>query len=305
MNEKASVAEQVSHHVQDNVHWTTQAVEYTWNFLMAHLMDFIGAALILLVGLWLARFFRNMSQRMMERSRVDKSVMGFVSQIVYFLIILIVIIAALGKLGVPTTSFVAALGGIGVGIGLALKDNVGNFAAGLLILMFRPFRVGDYVVVQGAEGTVTGITMMNTHLKTLGNQDVIIPNNIMTSSVIKNYSTYHTRCSEMLIDVGYDTDLEKTVELLRKLFDEDEGVLNPVTMPIGVREFGDNSIRIYARPEIKAADYWDVYYRLMVKIKNMFDAEGIDIPYPQRVLHVKQETVAPFQMPETPLQDEK
>lgn len=283
---KEKVAEHVAEHVEAQVHWTTQLVDYVWSYLVMHAMDFIGAILILVIGYWVARFFEKFSERLMERTRVDKSVMGFVAHLVYFLILVIVVIAALSKLGVPTNSFVAALGGLGVGIGLALKDNVSNFAAGIIILVFKPFRVGDFVVVGGSEGEVTSITMMTTHLKTLGNQDIVVPNNMMTSSIIKNYSVYPTRCIEMYLDVGYDTDLDKVLKLLRELFDADDDVLNPTTMPLGVREFGDNSIRIYARPEVYTDRYWAIYYRLMKNIKIMFQENDIDIPFPQRVLHL-------------------
>lgn len=280
------MTEKVAEHVEDQVHWTVHVIDYLWDYLMANIMDFIGAFLILIIGFWVARIFRDISHRLMNRSTVDKSVMGFVSQAVYFLIIIIVVIAALGKLGVPTNSFVAALGGLGVGIGLALKDNVGNFASGILILIFKPFRVGDYVIVNNAEGTVTLITMMNTHLQTIGNQEVVVPNNMMTSSVVMNYSVYPTRFMELYIDVNYEADLEKVLELLRGIFEADDEVLNARLMPIGVREFGDNSIRIYARPEVYTDRYWAAYYRIMKTIKEEFDKNGIEIPFPQRVLHI-------------------
>ncbi len=278
--------EKVVEQVEESVHWTAHIIDYLWDYFTANIMDFIGAFLIILIGIWAARLSKQVSERLMKRSHIDVSVMGFVSQIVYFTILAIVAIAALSKLGVPTSSFVAALGGIGIGIGLALKDNVGNLAAGILILIFKPFRVGDYVIVDTAGGTVTSITLMNTHLQTLSNEDFIVPNNMMTSSIVRNYSVYPTRYMEMYISVDYNSDLELVLKLLRGFFEEDPGVLNGLTMPLGVREFADNSIRIYARPEVESDKYWASYYRVMIGIKKLFDENGINIPYPQRVLHI-------------------
>lgn len=294
MEEKAeAVAQVASEHtdkvkeeVVEQVAWWQSGMEYVWNYISAHMMDFIAALLILLIGIWVARRSERLARRIMDRARVEPTVSGFLGQLLYFILLFVVIIAALSKMGVPTTSFAAAIGGLGLGVGLALKDNVSNLASGLLILAFKPFRVGDYIAVGSEDGTVTAITMMHTNLKTMGHQNVIIPNQVMASSVVKNYSTYPTRCLELYLDVDYEHDPQITIDLLRRIYEEDDAVLNSRTMDIGVREFGESSVRIYSNPEMRREQYWETYYRLMQTIKKELEAAGVSIPYPQRVLHV-------------------
>ncbi len=278
--------EKVKEGVVEQVAWWQAGMEYVWNYLSAHLMDFIAALVILLVGIWIARRIEGLARRIMDRANVEPTVSGFLGQLIYFLMLIVVIIAALSKMGVPTTSFAAAIGGLGLGVGLALKDNVSNLASGLLILAFKPFRVGDYIAVGGNDGTVTAITMMHTNIKTMGYQNVIVPNQVMASSVVKNYSTHPTRCMELYLDVDYEHDPQVTIDLLRRIYEADEAVLNARTMDIGIREFGENSVRIYSNPEMRREQYWSAYYRLMQTIKRELEAAGISIPYPQRVLHV-------------------
>lgn len=284
----------ITNDVQEQVGWMRHAGEAGWAFIIDHALDFLMALIILVIGIYFARFLRRTIQRLMNHPATDQLVVEFVSQGVYLFALLIVSIAALNKLGVPTDSFVVALGGLGLGIGIALKDNISNLAAGILLLIFRPFRVGDFVTVnEKADGTVMSITLMNVHLKTLGHQAVVVPNSMAVTSVVRNYSTYPTRCMELLIDVGYESDLDEVIAVLKQSVHDVGGVLNQKTMVIGVREFGDNSIRIYLRPEVRAQEYWDVYQNLMKLIKNNFDAAGISIPFPQRVLHLESTAAAP------------
>lgn len=294
MDEKAQTAAQVAgahtEHVKaevaDQVMWWQSAIDYVWNYLTAHVMDFAAAALILIIGIWFARRIERLAGRIMTRANVEPSVSGFLQQLIYFLLLIVVAIAALGKMGVPTTSFAAAIGGLGLGVGLALKDNVSNLASGLIILIFKPFRVGDFIALGSDEGTVTSITMMHTNIKTMGYQNVIIPNQVIASSVVKNYSTHPTRCMELYLDVDYEHDPQIAIDILRRIYEEDEAVLNVRTMDLGVREFGVNSVRIYSNPEMRREQYWSAYYRLMQTIKKELDAAGVSIPYPQRVVHV-------------------
>lgn len=284
----------ITNDVQEQVGWVRHAGEAGWSFITAHALDFLMAVVILTVGIYIARILRRMIRRLMRHPAADQLVIDFVSQGVYLFTLMIVGIAALNKLGVPTDSFVVALGGLGLGVGIALKDNISNLAAGILLLVFRPFRVGDFITInETADGTVMRITLMNVHLKTLGQQAVIVPNSMAVTSVVRNYSTYPTRSMELLIDVGYESDLDEVIAVLKKCVHDVGGVLNQKTMVIGVREFAENSIRIYLRPEVRAQEYWNIYHDLMKLIKNNFDAAGISIPFPQRVLHLENAAAAP------------
>lgn len=286
-------ATNVSHEVTEQVDTAAQWTADAWDFFSTHLVDFLMAILIFAIGYYIARFLRDSLARMMKRSRLDQLVVDFVTQGLYFFILILVALAALNKIGVPTDSFVMALGGMGLGVGLALKDNISNMAAGILILVFRPFRIGNYVQVSSAEGTVTQITLMNTHLRTIGRQETVVPNAVMISNAIVNYSVYPTRCMELLLDVAYSSDLNQVVSVLKDVVKRDGGVLNADDMLIGVREFADNSVRVYMRPEVDSLEYWPTYHRLMQSIKEAFDANGIDIPFPHRVLILEKAQDAP------------
>lgn len=292
-NQAQTVAKVASEHtdkvkeeVVEQMTWWQSGAEYVWQYLSAHIMDFIAALLILLIGIWISRRIEHIACRLMDRAHVEPTVSGFLGQLLYFVMLIVVIITALGKAGVPTASFAAAIGGLGIGVGLALKDNVSNLASGLFILAFKPFRVGDYIAVGSDDGTVTAITMMHTNLKTLGHQNVIIPNQVIASSVVKNYSTHPTRCMELYLDVDYEHDPQLTIDVLRRIYEADSAVLNARTMEIGVREFADSSVRIYSSPEMRREEYWPTYHRLMQTIKKELELAGVSIPYPQRVMHI-------------------
>ena len=166
-----------------------------------------------------------------------------------------------------------------------IKDNIGNVASGIFILIFRPFRVGDYIKVGDSEGSVVDIRVMYTEISTLGNQMIVIPNSRLTDSVIKNYSFFETRNIEFTFDVAYDTDLAKCVELLQKLFSADAYVLNGAELPIYVSSMGESSIRIYVRAQVERSKYNEAQNHLYIKVKNAFDEAGIEIPFPQLVVH--------------------
>lgn len=192
---------------------------------------------------------------------------------------------ALSAAGVAPATLAAAFGGIGLAIGLGLKDNIGNVASGIFILIFRPFRVGDYIKVGDSEGSVVDIRVMYTEISTLGNQMIVIPNSRLTDSVIKNYSFFETRNIEFTFDVAYDTDLAKCVDLLQKLFSADAYVLNGAELPIYVSSMGESSIRIYVRAQVERSKYNEAQNHLYIKVKNAFDEAGIEIPFPQLVVH--------------------
>ena len=289
----ADTAQQAAHVVQADVqNQVTQSVttlDQFKEFLLNHGPDVIYAIVIFIVGRYVARGFKNLAVRMMTHANYDHTVITFVSQLIYYAIMALVLLSALNKAGIPTNSFLAAFGAFGLAVGLALQNNLSNFASGLLILIFKPFKAGDWIAVVGVEGSVKGIQMMNTAITTKDNKTIFIPNSIITSSQVTNSSYQEDRYITFFFDIGYQNDHHKAIALLKQVFQEDKRILNADTLEIGIREFAENSVRIAAFPRVAKADYYPVYYDIMSKVKDTFDANGIDIPYPQRVVYVQRE----------------
>lgn len=289
----ADTAQQAAHVVQADVqNQVTQSVttlDQFKEFLLNHGPDVIYAIVIFIVGRYVARGFKNLAVRMMTHANYDHTVITFVSQLIYYAIMALVLLSALNKAGIPTNSFLAAFGAFGLAVGLALQNNLSNFASGLLILIFKPFKAGDWIAVGGVEGSVKGIQMMNTAITTKDNKTIFIPNSIITSSQVTNSSYQENRYITFFFDIGYQNDHHKAIALLKQVFQEDKRILNADTLEIGIREFAENSVRIAAFPRVAKADYYPVYYDIMSKVKDTFDANGIDIPYPQRVVYVQRE----------------
>lgn len=289
----ADTAQQAAHVVQADVqNQVTQSVttlDQFKEFLLNHGPDVIYAIVIFIVGRYVARGFKNLAVRMMTHANYDHTVITFVSQLIYYAIMALVLLSALNKAGIPTNSFLAAFGAFGLAVGLALQNNLSNFASGLLILIFKPFKAGDWIAVGGVEGSVKGIQMMNTAITTKDNKTIFIPNSIITSSQVTNSSYQEDRYITFFFDIGYQNDHHKAIALLKQVFQEDKRILNADTLEIGIREFAENSVRIAAFPRVAKADYYPVYYDIMSKVKDTFDANSIDIPYPQRVVYVQRE----------------
>ena len=289
----ADTAQQAAHVVQADVqNQVTQSVttlDQFKEFLLNHGPDVIYAIVIFIVGRYVARGFKNLAVRMMTHANYDHTVITFVSQLIYYAIMALVLLSALNKAGIPTNSFLAAFGAFGLAVGLALQNNLSNFASGLLILIFKPFKAGDWIAVGGVEGSVKGIQMMNTAITTKDNKTIFIPNSIITSSQVTNSSYQEDRYITFFFDIGYQNDHHKAIALLKQVFQEDKRILNAETLEIGIREFAENSVRIAAFPRVAKADYYPVYYDIMSKVKDTFDANVIDIPYPQRVVYVQRE----------------
>lgn len=199
------------------------------------------------------------------------------------------IIAALSKVGIQTTSFVAIIGAAGLAIGLALQGSLSNFAAGVLIIIFKPYRVGDYVVAGGAEGVVDDIGIFTTTLITLDNRTQIVPNAVATSGVIENYTKRGTRRLDLVAGVSYGDDIKKVKEILQDILDNEPRILKDPTPTIGLMEMADSSINFAFRPWVKVEDYWDLFFDLQERIKIRFDEAGVTIPFPQRDVHLVQE----------------
>ncbi len=246
----------------------------------------LAAILIFFIGKWLARKLAELSAKAMQRARMDQILVGFGRNIIYMALFVFVILAALNQVGVQTTSFLAVIGAAGLAIGLALQGSLSNFAAGVMLVFFRPFKVGDYVEAGGTSGTVQEIQLFTTLLSTPDNKAVFVPNGSIISSTITNYSSYETRRVDMVFGCGYGDDMARARQVLTQILAADERILADPAPTIAMRELADSSVNFVVRPWVKAADYWDVRDTVYEQVKLHFDAEGLNIPYPQREVHV-------------------
>lgn len=246
----------------------------------------LAAAAILIVGRWVAKALKNLTTRVMKKRAVEPTIVSFVSNLVYIALLVFIVIAAMGQVGIQTTSFIAVIGAAGLAIGLALQGSLANFAAGFLLILFRPFKVGDYIEGAGVAGVVEEIQVFVTQLKTPDNKAVIIPNAKLTGDNIINYSAKETRRVDLVFGVAYDADLQKVRHILEDILSKDERVLDDPAPTIGVLELADSSVNFAVRPWVKTADYWNLYFALTETVKKRFDEEGIGIPFPQRDVHM-------------------
>jgi len=244
------------------------------------------AITIFFVGRFVARMVTRFLRKVMQAQEVDKILESFVCNLVYTVLLIFVVIAAINQIGVQTTSLIAVMGAAGLAIGLALQGSLANFAAGVLIVMFRPYRVGDYVEAAGIAGSVLQVQILTTVLKTGDNKQIIVPNGQIMGSIITNYSANDTRRVELTIGVSYDDDLDKVRSTIRELVDADERILKDPECLIAVAELADSSVNFLVRPWVKTGDYSAVMFGLTEAIKKRFDREGISFPYPQQDVHV-------------------
>jgi small conductance mechanosensitive channel len=251
-------------------------------------LKIVAAIIVFVVGRWVAKVLRNLVESMMTRAKVDKTLVRFVGNLTYIALIAIVIIAALNQLGIQTTSFIAIIGAAGLAVGLALQGSLANFAAGVLMIIFRPFKVGDYVEGGGTAGTVETIGIFTTHLISPDNKEIIVPNAKMTGDNIVNYSAKDTRRLDLIFGVSYSDDLQKVKDVLLDILKSDNRILQDPAPTIGVLELGDSSVNFAVRPWVKGSDYWPLFFDLKEKIKERFDAESISIPFPQQDVHLYQ-----------------
>lgn len=259
--------------------------------LLQYLIDFAIAIAIIFIGKWVAKLVRKGIEKMLTLKKVDKAVIAFIASIVYGGVFFVAIIAAISHLGFNTSSLVAIVGAAGLAVGLALQGSLSNFASGVLLIMLKPFKSGDFIDVAGIAGIVEEINIFATKLRTGDNKAVIIPNGKITSSTITNFSTKPTRRLDLVIGVSYDADLAKAKAILTKLTNEHELVLKDQEIVIGVQELAESSIKFVVRPWVNSDDYWPLHRDLLEKIKGAFDNAGIEIPYPHLSLHVKKEEV--------------
>lgn len=249
--------------------------------------NIIFAILIYIVGRIIAKIVLSLIMKVLGKSNKDQMLLKFIHSILSALLLLIVIIAALSQLGVDTTSLVALIGAAGLAIGLSLQDSLKNFAAGVMILVFKPFKAGDYVNAAGMEGVVNSISVFTMELTTPDNKEVIIPNGSVLAAPIINFSSKPTRRIDMVFGIDYGDDLRKAKQIIEKVLAENTKVLKDPAPVVAVAALADSSVNINVRPWVNNADYWAVYSEVHEAIKLAFDAEGITIPFPQQVLHTK------------------
>ena len=261
-----------------------------WETVRTLAMEFgvkaVVAIVIFYVGRIVARLVTRFLRNIMQAQEVDKILESFVCNLVYSALMLFVVIAAINQIGVQTTSLIAVMGAAGLAIGLALQGSLANFAAGVLIVMFRPYRVGDFVEAAGISGVVLEVQILTTILKTGDNKQIIVPNGQIMGSIITNYSANDTRRVDLTIGVSYDDDLDKVRKTIQELIDADERILKDPECLIAVAALADSSVNFTVRPWVNTADVWGVTFDLTEAIKKRFDREGISFPYPQQDVHV-------------------
>ncbi|MDX2412878.1 MAG: mechanosensitive ion channel [Woeseiaceae bacterium] len=260
----------------------TTGIEFAINLVTAIAIFYIGR---MVVGL----LMRGL-KKMMQTQEVDVTLQSFVANLVRMVLLTFVIIAAISALGIQTTSFIAILGAAGLAIGLALQGSLSNFASGVLIVLFRPYKVGDFVEAAGISGVVEEVQILTTVLKTGDNKKVIVPNGQIMDSVITNFSANKRRRVDMVVGVSYDDDLDKVRSTLEQLVAADERILDDPACTIAVSALADSSVNFVVRPWVKSADYWGVMFDLTEAIKKRFDKEGISFPFPQQDVHLYKAT---------------
>ena len=265
---------------QENVNQAVEAIT-------TYGLDVIGGIIILVVGwiaaAWIARATRN---ALGKTDRVDETLRGFFSGLVRYAVLAVVIIAVLNQFGVETTSLIAVFGAAGLAIGLALQGTLSNVAAGVMLLIFRPFRVGQYVDVAGHAGTVKELALFTTELATPDNVQIIIPNASVWGASVVNYSHHTTRRLDITLGIAYGDDIDHAFATVRKVLDAEDRMLGDPEPQIVVGELGDSSVNLYVRIWLKAADYWPAKFDLTKAFKEALDAAGISIPFPQRDVHL-------------------
>jgi small conductance mechanosensitive channel len=264
-----------------------------WNALLDMALIYglriLGALAIFVIGKWIAKALTRVIRKAMEHAKVEATLVSFVGSFVYILLMVVVILAALNNLGVNTTSFVAVLGAAGLAVGLALQGTLSNVGAAVLLILFRPFKVGDFVEAGGTAGVVEEINMFSTIFRTGDNKVVIVPNSAVIGGNIVNYSAKETRRVEWTFGIGYDDDLKLAKRTLEEIMREDGRILADPAPFVAVSELADSSVNFVCRAWVASGDYWGVYFDTLEKVKLVFDEKGISIPYPQMDVHLDKE----------------
>ena len=263
-----------------------QIIAKLQEFIALYGLNILGAIVILILGRIISGIAKKIIGNIMKRNKVEQTLISFVTSFSYFAMMTFVIIAAVKQLGIQTASFIAVLGAAGLAVGLALQGSLSNFAAGVLMIIFKPVKVGDYIEAGGAAGVVEEVSIFTTIIKTPDNKKMIVPNSKVTGDNIVNYTANDTRRVDIVAGVSYGDDIDKVRKVLSEILAEDERILKDPAPMIGLIELADSSVNFTVRSWVKTPDYWTVFFDTQEKIKKRFDAEGISIPFPQRDVHI-------------------
>ncbi|RDS83333.1 mechanosensitive ion channel family protein [Dyella psychrodurans] len=255
-------------------------------FFTRHGPALFGALLVLLLGNWLAGRLANFIQRAMQRASIDPTLSGFLRNLIYGVLIAVLIVIALQTAGVPSAPLLAALGAGGLAIGLALQGSLSNLAWGVLLIVFRPFKVGDFITAGGIDGTVEGINLMHTQLVLADNREAVVPNSKIGADAIINYSRRGTRRFELRVGIGYGDDIGKAIGVVRRLFEADVRILKDPAPTVWTDSLGESAVYLLLRAYTQTKDFWPAQTDLLRAVKEHFDAEGIRIPPPQREVRI-------------------
>lgn len=258
-------------------------------YFVSYGFNVVGAILIVIVGRWLAGIVAKLVEQLMVRANIEKTLASFARNVTYSGFFVFVIIAALNKLGVETTSLIAIIGAAGLAVGLALQGSLSNFAAGIILVVFKPFKVGDFIEAGGTMGTVVELQIFNTILNHPDNRRIVVPNSKVTSDNISNFSAIDKRRIDLVFSISYSDDIKKAKETLEKIVSLDPRVLKDPKPLIAVSALADSSVNLVCRPWVKPGDYWNVYFDTLEKGKVDLEKNGITIPFPQRDVHMYQE----------------
>lgn len=268
--------------MQSIEHYMTLSME----FLILYSPKVILALITLFVGLWVIGSVKKYAKKSMERKDVDESLRNFLTSMIAISLKVLLVITVISMVGIETTSFLAVIGAAGLAIGLALQGSLSNFAGGVLILLLKPFKVGDYIEAQGEAGTVNTIQVFHTILKTVDNKTIILPNAAVANGNIVNYSTEEIRRIDFSFGIGYADDIKKAKQILNNIIKNDQRVLTEPSPMVAVGELAESSVNLTTRVWCKAENYWDIYFDMFENVKNEFDANGVSIPFPQRDVHL-------------------
>ncbi|HUU17399.1 MAG TPA: mechanosensitive ion channel domain-containing protein [Sedimentisphaerales bacterium] len=269
-------------------------LQKVYEYLAQYGFKVIGALIIFLIGRWLVKIISRWIEKALIKSRVDKTLAKFVKNLSQIVLLVFVVMAALAPLGVETTQFAVVVGAAGLAIGLALQGSLANFASGFLMIIFRPFKVGDFIEAAGVKGTVKEIQIFNTIINTPDNIRVIIPNAQITGGNVLNYTANGTRRVNLVVGVSYEADLKEAKKVIEGVLASDDRVLNDPAPTVAVSELGDSSVNFVVRPWVNSTDYWAAYFDMTAKIKLALDENDITIPFPQRDVHIKNESRQSF-----------
>ncbi|PKG38180.1 mechanosensitive ion channel protein [Psychromonas sp. Urea-02u-13] len=281
--------EVIGERLENSMDVVANSVEWANNnqgLIIEYGLNIVSAIATILIGMLFARIISNGFHKVLTKRELDSTIVDFVSHMVKYVIVAFVVIAALSRIGVQTTSFIALIGAAGLAIGLALQGSLSNFASGVLIIVLRPFKAGEYIDAAGIAGSVESVQIFATTLVTVDNKFVVVPNSAILGGNIVNYSRKATRRIDLTIGVSYNANLQQTKAVLEKVVTANALVLKDPGVQVAVAELGDSSVNFVVRPWVNSADYWNVRFELMEAIKDALDAENIEIPFPQMDVHM-------------------